>query len=174
MWAWLGINDIPSLGGGGRDAHRAVAAVDTLHLDEGTLLVLLVAEPNKAVATRLTGHSIGHDLGRLAGRKASLEKGDKDELVDLGTEITDEDAILGATVIAGMVVSISTRLQHGVDYLPAINKTATRSPVQLEDTLRVGDRSAVQSKSLLSSLGGGKLNEAVASIARDAVRMHSL
>lgn len=37
---------------GRRDAHRAVTAVNTLHLGEGTLLVALLRETNKAVTTR--------------------------------------------------------------------------------------------------------------------------
>lgn len=51
---------------GGRDAHWAVAAVNTLHLGEGALLVTLIGEANKAVATRHAGDWVGHDLGRFA------------------------------------------------------------------------------------------------------------
>lgn len=48
---------------------------------------------------------------------------------------------------------------------PAIIDTATRSPVKLEHTGRVGNWLAVQAKSLRGGLGGGELDKAVASIA---------
>lgn len=97
--------DLPGLGGSGGDAHGTVAAKDALHLNEGTLLILLVGETNETVATRLSGHSVGHDLGRFAGRETSLEQGDQNELVNLRAKIANEDGILRATVIAGPVVS---------------------------------------------------------------------
>lgn len=124
--------DIPGLRSGGRDAHRTIAAVDTLHLKEGTLLVLLVAEPDKAIATRLTGHSVGHYLGRLARRETSLEKGDKNELVDLGTEIANEDAKLGATVIAGLPLADSL----GYRTESSTYRRSTRPPPEAQFSLK--------------------------------------
>ena len=56
-----------------RDAHRSVAAVDALHLTESTLLIGLVGEADKTVATRHSREGVGHDLGRLAGGEATLE-----------------------------------------------------------------------------------------------------
>jgi hypothetical protein len=91
---------IPVLGGGGRDPHRSVTAVNTLHLYKSTLLVVLIGETNKAIATALTRHGIGHDLGRLARGEASLEERNQDILVDLRSEIAHEDAVFGATVIS--------------------------------------------------------------------------
>lgn len=49
-------------------------------------------------------------------------------------------------------------------YAPTVNQTTAGSPVQLEGTVAVGNRSAVQVKGLLSGLGGGKLNEAVTGV----------
>lgn len=54
------------LGGGGGNAHGTVAAVDTLHLAQGTLLVVFVGEANETVATGHAADGVGHDLGRLA------------------------------------------------------------------------------------------------------------
>jgi hypothetical protein len=85
------------------DTHGAVAAVDALHLNEGALLIRLLAEANKAVATGLAGHRVRHDLSRLAGGEAGLEQRHEDELVDLRAKVANEDAELGATVVAAGV-----------------------------------------------------------------------
>lgn len=90
---------VPILGSGGRDPHRSVTAVHSLHLDEGALLVVLVGETNEAVAATLAGHGIGHDLSRLARRESSLEERDQDVFIDLRTKIADEDAELGAAIV---------------------------------------------------------------------------
>ena len=97
---------LPVLGSSRGDPHGPVAAVDTLHLDKGTLLVVLIREANEAVAAALARHGIGHDLGRLARREAGLEKGHKDVFIDLGAEIADEDGVLRTAVLTG-----STRSQ---------------------------------------------------------------
>ena len=78
-----------------RDSHRPIATVDALHLVEGTLLVLLIRETDKSIATRNAGDGIGHDLGRLAGREAVLKQRYKDELVDFRAEIAHKDGMLG-------------------------------------------------------------------------------
>lgn len=49
--------------------------------------------------------------------------------------------------------------------LPAVHKSTTRSPVQLELARAVGHGSAVETKSLGSSIRGLKLDKAVASVA---------
>ena len=54
------------LWGGCRNAHRSITAVDALHLIESTLLVLLIGESNKTIATRHARDWIGHDLSGLA------------------------------------------------------------------------------------------------------------
>ena len=87
------------LGSSGGDTHRTVATVDSLHLAQSTLLVVLVGETNEAVATRHAADRVGHDLGRLAGWEAALEEGHEYILVDLRAQITNEDGILRATVI---------------------------------------------------------------------------
>lgn len=87
------------LRGSGGNAHRAVATVDTLHLSESTLLVVLVREANETVATGHAADRVGHDLGGLARGEAALEKGNKNVFVNLGAEITNEDGVLRATVI---------------------------------------------------------------------------
>ena len=141
---------IPVLGGGGRDAHRAVATVDTLHLDQSALLVLLVREANEAVAAGLARLLVRHDLGALARRESGLEQRNQNELVDFVAEVADEDGELGAAGIA------------------SINQAAAGSPVQAEHSIGVRNRRAVESECLLSSVRVGKLDEAVAGVsARD-------
>jgi hypothetical protein len=51
---------------------------------------------------------------------------------------------------------------------PAIGKTATRGPVQLEGAVGVGDQGATQLERLLSCSGSIEINEAVSSIAAAA------
>jgi len=87
------------LGGGGGDAHGAVAAVDTLHLAESTLLVVLVGEANETVATGHAADGVGHDLGGLARRETALEERDEDVFIHLGAEVPNEDGVLGTTVV---------------------------------------------------------------------------
>ena len=97
------------LGSSGGDAHGAVAAVDTLHLGESTLLVVLVGEADETVAAGHAGNGVGHDLGGLARREAALEERDENVFVNLRAEITNEDGVLGATVITARESRISTR-----------------------------------------------------------------
>jgi len=75
-----------------------------------------------------------------------LEQRDQDILVDLGTEIADEDGILGATIVA------------------SIGKATARSPIQLERTARVGHRLAAELEGLGSGIRGGEINEAIAGV----------
>jgi len=142
------------LGSSSRDSHRSVTAVNTLHLNQGTLLIVLVGEAHKAIASALAGHGIRHDLGRLARWEAGLEKRDQDVFVDLRAEVTHKDAVLGSTVIT------------------SIHKTAARRPVKLELARAVGNRCAVKTKCLGSSFRGGEFNEAVAGVARVLVANH--
>lgn len=123
------------LGSCSRNAHGTVATENALHLHEGALLILLVGEANEAVATRLSGHSVGHNLSRLARREATLEKRHENELVNLGAEVANEDGILRATVIT------------------TINKTAATSPVKLEDPVGVGNGLAVQAQARVAASG---------------------
>lgn len=95
------------LGGSGGDAHGAVAAVDTLHLGESTLLVVLVGEANETVATGHAADGVGHDLGGLARGEAALEERDEDVFVHLGAEVTNKDGVLGTTVVTAGKVSIN-------------------------------------------------------------------
>lgn len=87
------------LGSCGGDAHRAVAAVDTLHLGECTLLVTLIGESDESVAAGEAADWIGHDLGRFAGWELALEEGDKHVFVDLRPEIANEDRELRTAVV---------------------------------------------------------------------------
>ena len=93
------IECLPVLGSSRGDSHGSVATVDTLHLDEGALLVVLIREANKAVTAALARHSIRHDLSRLARRESGLEKGDEDVFVDLRAEVTNKDGVLGTTIL---------------------------------------------------------------------------
>jgi hypothetical protein len=119
-----------------------------LHLKKGALLITFLGEAYKAVATRLAGNSIRHDLGRLARGEAVLKQRNQNELINLRTEIADKDGVLGAAVIT------------------AIDKSAARSPVELEGASRVGDGGAVEGECLLGSLSGAELDEAIASVAK--------
>lgn len=75
---------------GGRDPHRTVAAVDTLHLLQSALLVTLVGEADESVSTGHATDWVCHDLGGLARWKAVLEERDQDVFVDLRTEVADK------------------------------------------------------------------------------------
>jgi hypothetical protein len=161
------------LGGGGGDTHGAVAAVDTLHLGQSTLLVGLIREANETVSTGHAADGIGHDLGRLARGEAALEKRNKNVFVNLRAEITNENRVLGTTVITAIEIK-ENRVSHNAINderfvqdlrLPAISKATTGSPVQLEDTVGVGHGSAVQREGLGSGSRGGEVDKAVASIA---------
>jgi len=139
------------LGGGRGDAHGAVATVDSLHLNESSLLILLIGETDEAVATRLSRHGIRHDLSRLARGEPRLEEGHKNVFVDLWAEVADEDRVLRTTVVASVV------------------DAAPRSPVELKGTVGVGNGGAVQGEGLAGSLRRGELDEAVSGIARRLV-----
>ena len=139
---------------GSRNAHWAVTAVDTLHLSESALLIALIREANEAVATGHAGDWVGHDLGRLAGWEPALEEGDQNILVDLWSEITNEDGELWATVIA------------------TVGKSTTGSPVELEWARGVWNHRTVEREGLGGSLWGGEVDEAVAGVARELVADH--
>ena len=49
--------------------------------------------------------------------------------------------------------------------LPSVSEATARSPVQLEGAVGVWNELATQSNGFVGSLGGSKVNEAVASIA---------
>jgi hypothetical protein len=135
------------LGGSSANTHGSVTAVNALHLGKGTLLVCLVGEADETVAARKAADRVRHYLGRLAAGEAVLEDADENVLVDLGTEIANEDGVLRTTVVAA-----------------AVSKTTTGSPVELEGAVRVGDESAVELESLGGSVGRFKVDEAVSSI----------
>jgi hypothetical protein len=99
------------LGGSGGDTHGAVATVDTLHLGEGTLLVILIRETDEAVTAGHAADGVGHDLGGLARGEAALEERDEDVFVNLWAEVTNEDGVLGTTVVtaAGEVSKNASR-----------------------------------------------------------------
>lgn len=90
------------LGCSRRNAHGTVAAVNALHLSEGTLLVRLVGKADKTVATRQTADVVGHDLSRLARRKTTLEKRYEYKFIHFGTEVTNKNRILGAAVVTAI------------------------------------------------------------------------
>lgn len=153
-----------TLRGSSGNAHGPVATVDTLHLGQGTVLVLLVGEANEAISTRHSADRVGHDLGRLARREPGLEEGDQDIFIDLWSKITNEDGVLRSAVIAIKSQSIN-HTKEIMEYKPSISESTTGGPVKLERTGAVRDLGAVQRKSLRGSSGGLELDEAVASVA---------
>jgi len=111
------------------------------------LLIGLIGESNKAIASRHARKRIGHDLGGFAGWESALEKRHQDILVDFRTEITHEDAEFWASIIS------------------SIGKATTTSPIELEWSVRVWHLLAVEAQSFGSSLRRSKINEAISSIA---------
>lgn len=93
------------LGGSGGNAHWAVATVNTLHLSERTLLVILIREADESVATGHATDGVGHDLSGLARREAALEERDENVFVNLRAKVTNEDGELGTTVVTARRVS---------------------------------------------------------------------
>jgi len=89
------------LRGGRRDAHGAIATINSLHLYKSALHIGLVTEANEAIAAGLACHSVRHNLGGFARRKTRLKQGDQDEFVDLGAEIADKDAVFRTAIVAG-------------------------------------------------------------------------
>ncbi|KAI6750842.1 hypothetical protein HG530_014292 [Fusarium avenaceum] len=152
------------LGSSGRDAHRSVATVNALHLDESALLVVLVREANETVAAALARHSVGHDLCRLARGETALEERDQNVLVDLRTKVANEDAVLGATIVPKANVRIISNLWRLMFSIPAVDKTTTGCPVELERASAVRNRASVHTKGLVGSFGSLELDEAVAGI----------
>lgn len=155
------------LGGGSGDAHGTVAAVDALHFAQSALLVVLVGETDETVATGHAADGVSHDLGGLARREAALEERDEDVFVHFGAKVTNEDGVLGATVVTAVEQCISS-IQDGNRLhwiVPAVGKTSTGSPVQLEEAVGVRHGGAVQGQGLGSGGGRGKIDEAVTGIA---------
>ena len=148
------------------EAHGTVATVDTLHLNKGALLVVLVREADETITTALARHGIRHDLSRLARRESGLEERNQDIFVDLRAKVTNENAVFRSTIITAQILSaLLCSAVEKYQSLPTIHKATTRSPVELELTGRVGDGRSVQGQSLVGSFRGGELHEAVASVA---------
>ena len=135
------------LGSCGADAHRAVAAVDSLHFSESALLLGLVGEPDEPIATRESADGVGHDLGRFAGVELGLEERKQDVFVHLRSQVADEDGVFRSAVI--------TR---------AVGETTTRGPVQLELTVGVGNDLSVELECSRRRFGVFEINEAVTGI----------
>lgn len=136
------------LGSSSGNAHGTVAAVNALHLTQSTLLVVLVREANEAIAARHATDGVGHDLGGLARREATLEERNEDVFVDFRSEITDKDRVFRSTLITA-----------------SIGETTSSSPVEFECAGRVWHGGTVESKSLGGSGSGGEIDKAVTSIA---------
>ncbi len=149
---------------GSADAHGAVAAVNTLHLGEGLLLVLLVCEANETVTTRHAANGVGHDLGGLGRGVLVLEELDKDKLSDFRSKVTNEDRVLRAALIAAAILSALQGYRAHRRNSPAISKATARGPVELEGAVRVGDELAVETKGLGRGIGAGEIDKAIASV----------
>ena len=154
------------LGGSGGNAHGAVATVNTLHLSERTLLVILIGEADESVATGHAADGVGHDLSGLARREAALEERDENVFVNLRAKVTNEDGELGTTVVTARRVSKdNSKLPMRTKCSPAVSQTATSSPVQLEDPVSVRHGGTVQREGLGSGGRGREVDEAVSGIA---------
>lgn len=132
---------------GSGNAHRTVSAVDTLHLGQSTLLITFISEPDKSVATRHAGDWIRHDLRRFSGLELVLEQRHQNIFIDFRAKIAYKDRVFRATIITALV-----------------SKPATRSPVELENTVGVWDHAAVEAQGFSSSLRVGEIHEAVPSV----------
>jgi hypothetical protein len=136
------------LGGSSGNAHRAVAAVDALHLGECLLLVFLAGESDETITAGHAADWVGHDLCRLSGRVAVLEELYEDEFSHFWAKVTDEDGEFGATLVTA-----------------AIGETTTRSPIKLERAVRVGNKLTIERQGLGSGISAREINEAISSIA---------
>lgn len=116
------------LGGGSRDAHGAVAAVDALHFGQSALLIGLIGEADETVTTRHSADGVGHDLGGLAGWEAALEQRDENVFVDLGAKVSNEDGVLRATLLA-TVHRVSTYEELRGLWTDAYPRSASPPPV---------------------------------------------
>ena len=134
------------LGDGGADSHRSVSAVDSLHFGQSAVSFRFIAESHKAVTTGLAGHGIGHDLGGLARLVSNLEERDEHVLGDFWAEITDKDAVFGASIVA------------------TILQASAAGPIQFECTIGIGDRGSVVGQGLCSGLRTHEIDEAVSSV----------
>lgn len=97
-WTWTGL----VLWGSSGNAHWTVAAVDALHLGQSALLIHLLRESDESVAAGEAVDGVGHDLGGFARWEARLEEGNQDVLVDLWSQVTNEDGELWGSVIPGI------------------------------------------------------------------------
>jgi hypothetical protein len=153
----------PAFGSSGGDAHGAVAAVDTLHFSQGAVLVLLIRETNEPIAARHSADGVGHDLCGLARREPRLEERDENVLVDLGAKIADENGVLGAAVITG-IVSLHVASIVLLGHKPSVGKSTSGGPVQLERSGAVGNLGSVEIQGLGGSSGVLEFHKAIASV----------
>lgn len=157
--------NIPLLGRGGADTHGTITTVHALHLTKCTLLVTLVGKSNKSVASGLPSVGIGHDLGALTRGETGLEERNQHVFGDLRTKVTNEDGILGSTIVPGGGGQHRNRNRIKCENIPSVNKTAARSPVQLELlSLTARHGRASEGESLVGSVGVGELDEAITSV----------
>jgi len=70
-------------------------------IDDRLLILLhLIAKADEAVFIRLAGYGIGDDFSWLAWGEAELKLRDENEIVNLGTKVTDENAVVQAVIFA--------------------------------------------------------------------------
>ena len=148
----------------GRDAHWTIATVYTLHLGQCALLILFVGESDESVAARHAADGVGHDFGRLARRETILEERHQNVFVDFRAQVANENGVFGTTVIATIVSQVRECKLSSSRYVRPICKATTRSPIELERSIGVGNKLPVQSQRFGSSGRVGEINKAIASI----------
>jgi len=94
---------------GGRDSHRTVAAVNALHLREGSLLIRLVSKTNETVASRHAGDWVRHDLSGLARGEPRLKQRDQYVFIHLGAKIADKDRVFWTAIVTTVSVSLGVK-----------------------------------------------------------------
>ena len=142
-------------------------------------MVAFIGKANEPVPTGQAADWIGHDLRRLAGREFVLEQRDQNIFIYLWAKITNEDGVLRATVITakderGQTYAIQTISTNQMEGLPSVGKTTTRSPIQLEGAVGIGDQLAIKRQCLCRSRRGREVDEAISGVTPVAKSVTSL
>lgn len=95
------------LGGCNRDAHETRATILTLHFNHGALLLQLIREPNKPIATRKTRHRIRYNLGGTARGVMLRKRLKKQIIIDLWSKVANENGKFRPVIFSNAPQSVS-------------------------------------------------------------------